>query len=140
MVKNNFLTHRSRQNNKYYFSLYNGEGKRVLQSEGYRDRERVDGAISLVRENYSRGVSSRRNRNGRFYYVLRDQHGNVLGRCPGRRSFRTEADAISFGNSAVLEAVRVDHIGEPEEQERDAPTPSTERVSTWQRIRNIFRL
>ena len=96
---------RTSKNGKHYFLLLNDNSEVVIQSEMYKSSERVSGGMSLVEDWYPRGLALRTNKNDRFYYVLEDGDGNILGRCPGSRSFADSIEALTFASSATRREV-----------------------------------
>ena len=127
---------RTSKNGKHYFLLLNDNSEVVIQSEMYKSSERVSGGMALVEDWYPRGLALRTNKNDRFYYVLEDGDGNILGRCPGSRSFEDSREAWSFAASATRR--EVENLPEQNSDTIVIAAPPPQKVSSFIKTRRRF--
>lgn len=97
----------------YYFDLLAGNDQVILRSWGFNnetDRERI---INNMRRNYkqSNWFERKRSKAGEYYFVLRDEGGNIIGFSPMYASEASRDNGIESVRNNVIDATVIKATG-----------------------------
>jgi len=69
------------KDDQFYFTLYAGNNRAILQSEGYKSKSSAENGIESTRTNasFSSRFHQKRSLDDKLYFVLKAANGQVIG-------------------------------------------------------------
>lgn len=110
-------------NNQFYFNLKDGNGERILASEGYRSKSSCENGISSVKTNATDDsqYEKRESTNEQYYFVLNARNGEIIG--------TSEQYVSKTGRDKGIEAVK-----------KEAPWAVIEHVNYYRLSKICFKI